>query len=210
MLAERASLRWTIECHTGPRAYAPRTRAALAGLGYDLVPADSKRPRDPALRLVDERRFDRIPSASEDPATPIVSLTGTRPLEREDPRIVGCVVRPAALVELYRLIQEALEEHPRKVPRVPAQLAARCVRGDRRWVAAVVSISQGGCLLQCSEPLEPGAHLNVQFALPAGLMNARARVLHRREKYVGLAFFPLPEASCSAIDAFVTDRLARA
>ena len=210
MLAERASLRGTIECHTGPRAYAPQTRAALAGLGYELVPANSKRSRGPSLRLVDERRFDRIPSASEDPATPIVSLTGARPLERDDPRIVGRVVRPAALVELYRLIQEALEEHPRKVPRVPAQLAARCVRGDRRWVAVVLSISQGGCLLQCGEPLEPGAHLNVQFALPAGLMDARARVVQRRGRNVAMTFLRLPETSCTAIDAFVTDRLARA
>ena len=206
-----APLRRTIESHTGPRALSATTRAALTGLGYDIVPGSRTAAQEwkPSLRLVDERRLDEIPTASQDPATPIVSLTGARPLRREDPRIVGRVRRPAPLTDLYRLIQEALEEHPRKVPRVPTQMAARCVRADRRWVGAILSISSGGCLLQSREPVEPDSRFNVQFALPEyGLVDLRGRAIHRRGDFAGVAFPTVPEQARTAIESFVTERLA--
>ncbi|HEM47079.1 MAG TPA: hypothetical protein ENO23_08545, partial [Alphaproteobacteria bacterium] len=90
------SERAVIASYVEPRTFASGTRVALHGLGYSLVPAFSMGRFDdaswrPALRLVDERHFDRIPDVEQDPRTPVVLVTGARPRRIDDPRVAGSV-----------------------------------------------------------------------------------------------------------------------
>jgi hypothetical protein len=184
--SNQRTTRHLIGLYVGSRALATGTRAELRALGYDLEPAPSSQrdPKDwePALRVVDERHLDRIPTPEEDRRTPVVVLTGARPLAVDDPRIIGRALRPADTLSLYPLFQKALETHPRRVPRVPTQLPARCIRDDRRWPGAVLSLSEGGCLLRTTEAMEPGIRFNLQFAIPGGqLITARARCVYSEQ-----------------------------
>lgn len=206
--------RTAIASYVGPRAFGPNVRAALAGLGYEIVPAFSMGRFDdaswrPALRLVDERQYERIPSPQNDPDTPIVLLTGLRPLAIEDDRIAGRVPRPVELSSLYPILQRRLERTPRSAPRVPTQLSARGMRDDHRWVGHVVSLSVGGCFMKSQEILPIGARLSVQFALPHnGIVSTRAECVHATDDGVGLAFTDSPDATIQEIAGFVSTRLA--
>jgi hypothetical protein len=203
-----------IHSHTRPRAMSPKTRRALQTLGYSIIPgadgtASSGDALKPSLRLIDERQLVSAPSANEDPNTPIVLLTSSRPAACEDRRIVDRIQRPAQLRDLFGSFQSALEIHPRRVPRVATQLPARCIRSDRRWPGAVVSLSEGGCLIRTSEPFAHGAQMNLQFALPEqGIVSARAECLYQRENELGLAFSKPSERNRRVIDDFVATRLA--
>ncbi len=87
------------------------------------------------------------------------------------------------------MIQRALEATPRRCPRVPTRLSARCIRSERRSIGAVLSLSEGGCLLRTSESLRKGVSLGVQFALPDyGLVSTRAVCRYTRMGDAGLAF----------------------
>jgi hypothetical protein len=216
MHKERTMQKKIIASYVGPRSFAARTRAALECLGYSVIQASTRGRFDdsswrPVLRIADERHLQRLPKAESDPDTPIILLTGARPRRCDDARIAGRVQRPAELGELYRLLQLALERHPRSAPRVGTHLAARCVQSDRRWVGAVVSLSRTGCLFRSSELVERGMRMNLQFALPrAGLVSTRAEVVHRRGGNLGLAFSETSSGISHDIDGFVTQRLAAA
>jgi len=203
-----------IASYVGPRAFAPQTRAALEGLGYSVVPAFSMGRFDdaswqPALRIVDERQYQMVPSFEDDPSTPLILLTGTRRVEVDDERVAGRAPRPARLSDLYPIIQSALEPTPRQSPRVPTQLSARGIRRDHRWVGHVVSLSEGGCLLRSSEPLDAGATMNLQFALPrSGILTTRATCVHGGDDVSGLVFRDPPPEVRDRIAGFVTQRLA--
>jgi hypothetical protein len=205
--------RHRIGLYVGSRSLAARTRQELRALGYDLVPIASpaQEPPDwtPALRVVDERHFDRIPTPQEDRETPVVVLTGARPLAIDDRRIAGRAQRPADTLALYPLFQKALERHPRKVPRVRTQLPARCIREDHRWPGAVMSLSEGGCLLRTTESVEPGVGFNLQFAIPGGqLITARARCVYGRDQNLGVQFCQPSELDRRVIRGYVCQRLA--
>lgn len=203
-----------IASYVGPRSLAPHTRAALRGLGYELVPAFSKGRFDdpswqPALRIVDESQLAKIPSCEVDPGTPVIVLTGVRPAENSDPRSLGRVRRPAELADLYPLIQRALEKTPRQTPRVATLLSGRCIRADRRAVGSVVSLSDGGCLFKTSHPIEAGEAMNLQFALPRiDILSTRTVCAYRAEGAVGLVFAGASEEIRRRIRGFVTQRLA--
>ena len=207
---------WVIASYVPLHAYAPRTRAALAGLGYRIVPASTKGRFDddswkPDLRIVDERHFDKLPAENYLPRTPIIVLAGTSRKTWRDPRVVGRVERPAGLDAIYPLLQSALEDHPRGSARTPTQLPARCTRADRRWMGAIVSLSAGGCLFQTRSEMRPGLELNLLFPLPRDRMvYTRARVLRRVGDRVGMQFDDPPESSQQAIGDFVAERLAAA
>ena len=207
---------WTIASYVPPHAYEPHTRAALAGLGYRIIPASTMGRFDddswkPDLRIVDERHFDKLPAENYLPRTPIIVLTGTSRKTCRDPRVVGRVERPASLATIYPLIQTALEDHPRESARTMTQLPARCTRVDRRWMGAIVSLSVGGCLFQTRAEMQPGLEFNMLFPLPRDRMvYTRARVLRRMDDCVGMQFSDPPEASQQAIGDFVTERLAAA
>lgn len=206
----------TIASYVPSHAYEPRTRAALLGLGYRIVPASTMGRFDddswkPDLRIVDERHFDKLPVENYLPRTPIIVLTGTNRKTWRDPRVVGQIPRPASLSAIYPLIQTALEDHPRGSARATTQLPARCTRVDRRWMGAIVSLSASGCLFQTRSEMQPGLELNMLFPLPRDRMvYTRARVLHRTGNSVGIQFDDPPEASRQAIGDFVAERLAAA
>ncbi len=206
--------RGCIASYVGPRAVAPRTHAALRGLGYSVVPAFATGRFDdaswrPALRLVDERLYPKVPSQENDPDTPIILLTGSRPSEIEDPRIIGHVSRPVELREIYPLIQRAVEDTPRRAPRAETVIAARCIRADRRWVGSVTSLSEGGCLFRCGQKIQSGLAMNLQFALPRAAMLALRAVCVRHQAGAAALVFDEPSFDVRyRINGFVTERLA--
>ena len=158
--------------HAAPEAYAPMARAILSRLGYRIVEPDEYPAvaaelglERPHLRLVDERSLADVED-EEDPPVPIVVLCGRHGVTGADPRIVGAIRRPAGLHEIYRLVQQVLEDTPRSTPRVPTHLAARCKRDGREWRGAVLSLSENGCLLRSPEPLLLGSRIALGFELP--------------------------------------------
>jgi hypothetical protein len=203
-----------IASYVSPHAFAPRTRAALLGLGYRVVAASTRGRFDdtswqPDLRIVDDRHFDKLPAEDYLPRTPVVVLTGALSREWRDSRVVGEVTRPADLAELYPLIQKALEDHPRRASRTPTQLPARCTRAERRWMGAIVSLSSNGCLFHTNSEMSPGLDFNLLFPLPRGRMvSTRARAINREGNQLGMAFTNPPEPSSQAIAEFVSERLA--
>lgn len=205
-----------IASYVSPHAFAPRTRAALVGLGYHVVAASTRGRFDddswqPDLRIVDDRHFDRLPVENYLPRTPVIVLSNARPREWRDSRVVGEVARPAELAEIYPLIQKALEENPRRAARTPTQLPARCTREDRRWMGAIVSLSSAGCLFHTSSEISPGLDFNLLFPLPRGRMvSTRAHVINRDGNQLGMEFTNPPQPSSQAIAEFVTERLATA
>ena len=67
----------------------------------------------------------------DDPESlPIVVLTGRHGVTGADQRIVGAIRRPAGMHELYRLIQQVMEETPRSTPRVPTHLPVSMLKGS--------------------------------------------------------------------------------
>ena len=203
-----------IASYVPPQAYAPRVRAALEGLGYEIIPVATRgRFEDdswePDLRIVDERHISRIPAEDYLPRTPVVLLASGDRAASRDRRVVGIVTRPATLTDLYPILQRTLEETPRIAARAPTELPGRCTHSDRRWMGAVISLSEKGCLFRTSETLEKDQRLNLLFPLPLGQMvTARARVIDQRGQSVGMVFDYMAPPIREAVAQFVEGRLA--
>ncbi len=203
-----------IASYVPPQAYAPRVRAALEGLGYRIIPAATRgRFEDdswePDLRIADERHLDRIPAEDYLPRVPVVLLTGGVRVTWRDRRVVGTVSRPATLEDLYPLLQRALEDTPRTAARAPTELPGRCTQSDRRWMGAIVSLSEKGCLFQTSESLAINQQLNLLFPLPMGQMiTARARIIGQQGSSVGMVFDDIAPPLREAVAHYVEGRLA--
>jgi hypothetical protein len=204
-----------IASYVPPQAYGPRVRAALEGLGYQIIPVATRgRFEDdswePHLRIVDERHINRIPAEDYLPRTPVLLLTGrTQAATSQDRRVVGIVPRPALLTDLYPILQRTLEDTPRIAARAPTELPGRCTHSDRRWMGAVVSLSERGCLFRTSESLEIDQRLNLLFPLPMGQMvTARARVIGQQGPSVGLVFDHMAPPIRQAVAQYVEGRLA--
>jgi hypothetical protein len=217
MKARRKGPNRLIAVHANSRAMTSPTRGALGRLGYELVRADGERFHDsdpaPDMRIVDERLFDEIPSIEAEPSMPLVVLTGVRPLTdvspQREPRIVGRIARPAGLTPLYGLLQQTLEDTPRRVPRVPTRLPARWVRCEKLSIGAILSLSERGCLLRTTEDaIEQGMRMQLQFALPgAGLLSMNARCIHGSGSDIGLSFHEPASSMRNAISGFVSELL---
>lgn len=214
-MAGKATL-WhrTIASFVPPRSYAPRTRAALEGLGYRIVPV-ATRGRftddswEPDLRIVDERHVGRVPPEDYLPRTPMILLTGETPLHFGDCRVVGTAPRPAKLEALYPLLQSALENTPRRSARAMTQLPGRCTYDNRRSVGAVVSLSEGGCLFRTREPMEIDSPITLVFPLPLGTMvSTPVHVISQRNECVALAFDGAETPIREAVAQYVEQRLA--
>jgi hypothetical protein len=201
--------------HAAPEAYAPMARAILTRLGYRIVEPDEwpavaaeldlERPH---LRLVDERSLADVED-DEDPPVPIVVLCGRHGVTGADPRIVGAIRRPAGLHEIYRLVQQVLEDTPRSTPRVPTHLAARCRRDGREWRGAVLSLSENGCLLRSPEPLLLGSRIALGFELPrSGAVEVDAEIAYQLVPDLGVVFNATSPGVREAIGGFVTSALA--
>ena len=203
-----------IASYVPPQAYAPRVRAALEALGYRIIPVATRgRFEDdswaPDLRIVDERHIDRIPAEDYLPRTPVLLLTGGDREACRDRRVVGSVPRPAMLKDLYPILQRTLENTPRVAVRAPTELPGRCTQSDRRWMGAVVSLSEKGCLFRTSELLAIDQQLNLLFPLPMGQMvAARARVIVQQGPSVGLVFDNMAPPTREAVAQYVEGRLA--
>ena len=199
--------------HAAPEAYAPMARVILAKLGYQIVEPDEfpaaaaalglERPH---LRLVDERSLADV--EEEDPPVPIVVLCGRHGVTGADPRIVGAIRRPAGLHEIYRLVQQVLEDTPRSTPRVATHLAARCRRDGREWRGAVLSLSENGCLLRSPEPLLLGSRIALGFELPRrGAIEVDAEIAYQLVPDLGVVFNATSPGVREAIAGYVAAAL---
>jgi hypothetical protein len=201
--------RHRIASYVAPRVFAPGTRVALEGLGYRILAAATLGRFDdaswtPSLRIVDARYIERTPADG----APVVSVGAPRSGAAPRP-VVGCVTPPIEIAALYPLLQRALEPHPRRAPRVPARIPARCTRADRRFSGEVVSLSEAGCLLRTQSDVEPGLEFNLLFPLPLGRMiSTRACVASVEGADLGLEFTGASPQARAAISDYVARRLA--
>jgi len=187
--------RWTFE---------PRVWTALVRLGYELE-AERQSAEAPNMHIVAASRLSQLsPEATE----PIILIGEPRSRDADDPRVIGVVRPPAGLLDLYPLLQDALEAHPRAVPRIPTALPARSLREGVDTPGAILSLSEKGCLLRSASSLPGFGSLHLQFMLPdGGPIYTGAEPRHETGKESGLAFERLPEASRAAIAEFVTSSL---
>jgi hypothetical protein len=193
-----------IEVRVPSRDFSPGVQRALERLEYELVPARG-RDKAPDARIVAAGRLSRLGATA---TAPIILIGGPRSHGADDPRVIGVVRAPAGLLDLYPLLQDALEAHPRAVPRISTALPARSLREGADTPGAIFSLSEKGCLLRSAANLPGFGSLHLQFALPdRGPIFTRAEPRHQAGNESGLAFQRLPEASRAAIAEFVTRSL---
>ena len=208
----QARARVAVVVHAPSRAFAPGARAALRALGYDLIAGDRRRrPKDApaAACIATEREFARLPE--EDRGVPTIVIRGRRGIKVADDghRVVGFAPRPASLRDLYRMLQQALEATPRRVPRTAASLPARCIGRAEEWPGAILSISEGGCLLR-SKP-QSDERVDLWFALPGeGLVAVQAERAYQAGEHTGFVFHDVRDELRNAIADYVVDSLASA
>jgi hypothetical protein len=213
-MRQRPLLHRLMVVHAAPGAIAPITRVILGKLGYVIVTPEEFESlgseivrRGPELRIVDERNLGDLPE-DKGAQVPVVVLTGRHGVAGADPRIVGAVRRPAGLHELYRLIQQVLEETPRTTPRVPTHIVARCRRRDVEWKVAILALSENGCLLRSPEPLLLGTRIELRFDLPhAGLLELFAEAAYQLVPDTGAIFHATSPDDRAAIGLFVREAL---
>ena len=200
----------SIALRLSERSVTPRVLEALCALGYVLVDADSGDDCSRArVWLVDEERLDTLPQDADDDLR-VLAIVSSDHEESIDSRVFARTTRPGRLGTVYEMIQSALERTPRRTPRIPTRLSARCIRAERRSIGAVLSLSEGGCLLRTGEALRKGAKLDLQFALPDyGLVSTRAECRYVRSGDAGLAFDAPHDDVRHTIAHFVTCQLAR-
>ena len=163
----------------------------------------------PDLYIVDERNLAEVPDDGG-PPIPIVVLTGRYGVTGADVRIAGAIPRPAGLHELYRLVQQVLEDTPRTTPRVPTHIPARCVCQSKEWQGALVSLSENGGLMRSPEPLLLGSRFLLNFELPlSGPIELDAEIAYQLVPDAGVIFNGTPPDAREAIAAYVTEALGR-
>lgn len=210
-----APARRLLVLHASPDAFSPLSRSILSRAGYRIVDVEdldqlppSLADRRPDLRLVDERRLGEVPDDGDGASVPIVLLTGRHGVSGVDPRIVGAIARPAGIHELYRLVQTVLEERPRSMPRVATHLPARCRRDGREWTGSILTLSENGALLRCTEPLSLRTEVELEFSLPrAGHIITTAEVAYQVPPDLGLVFHSTPAVMRRAIADFVLESI---
>jgi hypothetical protein len=198
-----------------PTAYVPLARAILSRMGFVIVPIEEWREhpglqrKRPSLLIVDERMLADVPAGADFDRTPIVLLTGKQGVTAADRRIIGATQQPAGLHELYRLIQLALEDNPRRALRVPTNLPARLRGEGREFRGSLLSLSENGCLLRTSEPVGLGSRVEVSFDLPrAGRIELEAEASYQVLPDLGLVFERASARSRRAILDYVEEQLA--
>jgi hypothetical protein len=189
-----------VEVHVPSLDLSPGVERALERLGYELVRA-SRNSVEPDARIVEAGQLNRLKAKA---TAPIILIGGPRDDGADDPRVVGAVRPPAGLLDLYSILQVALEEHPRAVPRIPTALPARSLRDGVDTAGAILCLSEKGCLLRSASRLPGHGSLHLQFMLPdGGPIYTRAEPRQEEGNESGLAFHRLPEISRAAIAEFV-------
>lgn len=201
-------------------AFADGTVPILSRLGYDIVSPEKFEklverggvPRRPDLLLVEERRLRELPEPSagehdgELPPLVLISEQGAAP--QDDPRVAAAIRPPVGMHDLYRLVQQLLEDRPRTSLRTITRLEAVCRRSGREWNAQVISLSENGCLLASPEPVPLGTPLQLAFELPGtGTLHVRAETAYHLLPNLGLVFSSISPQIRMAIAAFVTRSL---
>ncbi len=202
--------------HAGPTAFAPMTRPILAKLGYKILDLEEfatllevDEYARPDLRLVDERQLGEV--GHEDPVVPLVVLSGRLGVTGADPRIVAALRRPAGLHDLYRIVQQVLEDRPRSTPRVPTHLRVQCVQDGREWKATILSLSENGCLLRSPEPMPLGAPLRLRLELPRhGALELEADVAYQLLPDLGIVFHAAPTRVRETLADYLNEAMAAA
>ena len=200
--------------------FAENTIVILSRLGYEILSPERfkelRRSHDfegdadqpPDLFLVDEHRLCEVPTSGSAAKVPIVVLTASEAAPEGDARIVAAVKPPVGMHDLYRVVQETLEERARTSLRVPTELPAACRRSGHEWNATVVSLSESGCRLRSAEGVPLGAGLQLAFELPGvGTLHVRAETAYQLLPDLGLVFSSLSPRARQAIACFVTEAL---
>lgn len=191
------------------RSLAAKVLPALQVLGYTLREGADSVASNSGFWLVDETRLGELPDVKLAPDARILLITSPRRDPHEDTRILAQTSRPARLSAIYAMIQSAIEHKPRRTPRVRTQLSARCLRADRRSIGAVLSLSEGGCLLRTGDNLRKGTQVDLQFALPEyGLVSTPAQCRYVRKGDAGMEFSKPARDIRHSIAYFVTTQLA--
>jgi len=204
-----------VATYAGPRAFSPLALKILPKIGYELVPVEEYAAvacRAPDVQIAEEQRLCEIFETTAASSIPTIVLTGWKgaPMEVDGRIVVGAVRAPAGLHELYRVLQQALEETPRAVPRVPTRLRARCRRDSMEWDARVLSLSENGCMIKSSVVPPLGAMIHVSFELPdGGKVETEASASYQVMPQLGLVFHATRPEFRRAIASFVTHELAR-
>jgi len=208
-LASGERRRWIVSL-ARENAYVPMARPILSRLGYTIVPLDDwvEDPKllahRPELALVDERRIDDLPQDADFARLPLVLLTGRGGVRSSDPRVIGGIPMPAGLHELYRVLQQALEEKPRSCLRVPTSITVRISQKDHAWEASLRSLSENGCLVRSDEPLAMDTPLRISFDLPRlGRVETDAEPTYQLLPDTGLVFQRTTPGHRRSIQIFV-------
>lgn len=197
--------RLCIASHASDSDYAPTSRVLLWKLGYALVPPEEA--QSPALRVVRDDRLGEVDAQT----APIILLTRERKAKQRDPRVAGTLRRPARLHELYRLIQAALEAHPRAVPRVPTSLRAKAASDDAHYEFDVSSLSENGCLVAGPKLPLHGASLELEIEMPWGQrLTTPAVVAYEQGDCLGLVFHGMTLGARKKVQKAVMELLSRA
>ena len=206
--------RWIVSL-ARPNAYVPRARTILSRLGYSIVAIEDWQDSPELLRhapelcLVEERRLDDLPCDRDFEKVPIIALTGRAGITVSDPRVIGGIPVPAGLHELYRVLQQGLEEHPRFSLRVPTAIPARIRQRDREWTAPLLSLSENGCLVRSEEPLALDTPMEITFDLPRlGQVSTRAEPTYQLLPDTGVVFERTTPGHRRSIQVFVEQHLA--
>ena len=204
-----------VASYASARSYSPLALKILPKIGYELVPIEHYADmacRPPDVQVAEEGRLAEIFETTATQAIPTVVLTGWRgaPPQVDGKIVVGAVRAPAGLHELYRVLQQALEELPRTVPRVPTRILARCRRDTMEWDARILSLSENGCLVKTSLVPPLGAMLQLTFKLPDGTeVETQASASYQVLPQLGLVFHATRPELRRAIATYVTHELAR-
>jgi len=205
-------------CYANSSDFAENTIRILARLGYDIVSPErfemlrigpeGDPSRRPDVFLVDEARLGDLPASDGLLEIPVVQVLSGASVPANDPRIAASVKAPVGLHDLYRVLQQLLEDCPRTTPRIRTRLPGVCSHAGREWPAAVVSLSENGCLLRSSEPVPLGARLELGFEVPgSGRVHITAEAAYHLLTDIGLVFSSISPRIRESISRHVTDSL---
>ncbi len=215
-MSQERPWRRLVGCLADETAFVLYTRAVLGKLGYRVLTPEEYDELPPALArmrveayLVEETRLWQVPAES---TVPILLLTGPEGVRDVDLRIFGAVRKPAGVHALYRLLQQALEEQPRRTLRAEVLLAAHFAPDEgERFGGEILSLSEAGCLARASRQIALGSEVDLAFDLPGhGPIEVRAEAAYYQVSDLGLVFSTLPPTARMAVRDYVHARLLEA
>ena len=200
--------------------FADKTIQILDRLGYAILSpekfeklrtgSDVDPDRQPDLFIVDELRLRDLPESGGSQDVPIVVLVRSDAAPEGDARIVAAVKPPVGMHDLYRLLQQVLEDRPRTTLRIQTELSAVCRRSGHEWNATVVSLSENGCLLRSPEPVPLGTSMQLAFELPgSGTVHVNAETAYQLLPDLGLVFSSVAPRIRELIAGHVAESLLR-